>query len=516
MQLGPALAANAARVLRAARVPGVVNATCTLDTVAVICERGLDDAASDAIARTVQRLVSGMTPEAVRGREHVIPVCYDAECGPDLASVAAARGLTTQQVVDLHSQSVYRAGFVGFSPGFAYLQGLHERLHMPRLATPRARVEPGSVAIAGAQSAVYPRATPGGWNVLGRTPLRMYDEQREPPALIEAGDVVRFAPISRAEFDAIARDQPVARAPSVHDAVLSVAHPGTFVTVQPGGAAHLRHAGVPDGGPADRLSAVVANRLVGNADDAAVLEATLSGPTLRAMRDVTLAVCGADAAVVVEQPSGRLVEMQAMTPVSLQPGESLRVHGYRAGARLYVAVGGGVTGPVQPLRAGDVLATRTAQMGTVTRSSQALARFHHDCISARVLRVTLHPHASIVPDCAARLQDALWKVTPRGDRVGVRLEGPALTHAVTTMASHVTLPGDIELTPDGGAIVLGPDAPVTGGYPVLASVIDADQCAMMQARAGEWVRFVVVSLSEARAASVERASALDALTGGAR
>jgi allophanate hydrolase subunit 2 len=84
------------------------------------------------------------------------------------------------------------------------------------------------------------------------------------------------------------------------------------------------------------------------------------------------------------------------------------------------------------------------------------------------------------------------------------------------MASHVTLPGDIELTPDGGAIVLGPDAPVTGGYPVLASVIDADQFAMMQARAGEWVRFVVVSLSEARAASVERANALDALTGGAR
>jgi allophanate hydrolase subunit 2 len=122
----------------------------------------------------------------------------------------------------------------------------------------------------------------------------------------------------------------------------------------------------------------------------------------------------------------------------------------------------------------------------------------------------------MIPDCAARLQEALWKVTPRGDRVGVRLEGPSLTHTVTTMASHVTLPGDIELTPDGGAIVLGPDAPVTGGYPVLASVIDADQFAMMQARAGEWVRFVVVSLSEARAASVERANALDALTGGAR
>jgi allophanate hydrolase subunit 2 len=253
--------------------------------------------------------------------------------------------------------------------------------------------------------------------------------------------------------------------------------------------------------------------LVGNADTAPLLEATHSGPILRAQRDITIAVCGADAAVVVEQASGRLVEIAALTPVSLQPGETLRLHGYRAGARVYIACSGGFDAMSHPLRAGDSLATLGAPRVTPRCSTPALARFHHDCTSTRILRVTLHPHAQMLPALAPRLHDSLWRVTPRADRAGIRLEGPPLIHTITTMPSHATLPGDIELTPDGAAIVLGPDAPVTGGYPVLASIIDADQSAMMQCRAGEWVRFAVVTHAEARAAWRDQQSTLNSLTG---
>jgi allophanate hydrolase subunit 2 len=127
----------------------------------------------------------------------------------------------------------------------------------------------------------------------------------------------------------------------------------------------------------------------------------------------------------------------------------------------------------------------------------------------------MHPQSRLLgADAVEKFFAGLWQVTRRGDRVGVRLEGARMTHAVGVMASHVTLPGDIEVTPDGGAVVLGPDGPVTGGYPVIASVIDADLPSMMQARSGEWVRFAPVSMSEARAAVREQAERMKTLLAG--
>jgi len=129
-----------------------------------------------------------------------IPVCYGGAFGPDLEQVATAHGLKTDRVIELHSSRIYRAYFLGFAPGFAYLGDLPESLATPRLATPRKRVPAGSVGIAGKQTAVYPFATPGGWNLLGRTPLEMFRVEREPMELLDVGDEVRFRPINREEF----------------------------------------------------------------------------------------------------------------------------------------------------------------------------------------------------------------------------------------------------------------------------------------------------------------------------
>ncbi|MGL4315497.1 MAG: 5-oxoprolinase subunit PxpB [Pseudomonas sp.] len=128
---------------------------------------------------------------------HEIPVWY---AGADLAAVASACGLSVGQVIELHSATEYRVGAIGFAPGFAYLGELHERLALPRLATPRTRVPAGSLAIAERQTAIYPQASPGGWHLLGLCPWTLFDVQRTPPCPLALGDRVRFLPIDEATY----------------------------------------------------------------------------------------------------------------------------------------------------------------------------------------------------------------------------------------------------------------------------------------------------------------------------
>ena len=132
-----------------------------------------------------------------------IPVCYGGEYGPDLEDVAGKRGMTPARVIELHCSNTYRVYFLGFVPGFAYLGELPQVLATPRLATPRKKVPAGSVGIAGNQTGVYPFATPGGWRLLGRTPLEMFRPDREGMSLLSIGDRVRFVPISLERFDAL-------------------------------------------------------------------------------------------------------------------------------------------------------------------------------------------------------------------------------------------------------------------------------------------------------------------------
>lgn len=136
-------------------------------------------------------------------REVKIPTCYGGEFGPDLEEVGHAHGLSVDQVAELHSSVTYTVYFLGFVPGFAYLGELPEALITPRLATPRRATSPGSVGIADRQTGVYPFATPGGWRLIGRTPISMFQPDRENMSLLNVGDRVRFVPISSAQFAAM-------------------------------------------------------------------------------------------------------------------------------------------------------------------------------------------------------------------------------------------------------------------------------------------------------------------------
>jgi KipI family sensor histidine kinase inhibitor len=133
-----------------------------------------------------------------------IPVCYGGDFGIDLTFVAEHVGLSEQQVIELHSATRYLVHFLGFSPGFGYLGGLPKQLECPRLESPRLTVAAGSVGIAGAQTGVYPIDSPGGWRIIGRTPLRMFDPLADAPTRLEPGDMVEFLPIDSEDFAEIA------------------------------------------------------------------------------------------------------------------------------------------------------------------------------------------------------------------------------------------------------------------------------------------------------------------------
>jgi len=136
-----------------------------------------------------------------------IPVLYGGEYGPDLPHVAEVNGLSEQEVVAIHTGPAYLIYMLGFIPGFCYLGGLDPRINTPRLETPRVKIPAGSVGIAGGQTGIYPLDSPGGWQVIGRTPLKMYDPKREPPVLLEAGMYLHYYAIGQAEYDRIHAEQ---------------------------------------------------------------------------------------------------------------------------------------------------------------------------------------------------------------------------------------------------------------------------------------------------------------------
>jgi inhibitor of KinA len=186
------------------RPPGVVALVPAFTSVAVHYDPEIvgGDAPFDRIAAQLGDLLAHVGDEALPAPRVVeIPVCYGGDLGPDLGDVAQRHGMTEDDVVRIHAAGDYLVYMVGFMPGFAYLGGLSETIATPRRGSPRKAVPAGAVGIGGQQTGVYPMVSPGGWNLIGRTPLAIFDIARPQPALLTTGDRVRFRPIARDEFD---------------------------------------------------------------------------------------------------------------------------------------------------------------------------------------------------------------------------------------------------------------------------------------------------------------------------
>jgi inhibitor of KinA len=202
--------------LRRAAIPGVIelapaytSIAVFFDPVAVLKANGAANGVFDELAT---RIRSAIIPASRRHRRAAgngprlieIPVCYDREFGFDLDRVGDHTKLSEREIVDLHSASEYRVACIGFVPGFPFLAGLPKNLATPRRDVPRKEIPAGSVGIGGAQTGIYPLRSPGGWNLIGRTPLKLFDPTKDPPTLLCPGNRVRFRAITREEFAAFA------------------------------------------------------------------------------------------------------------------------------------------------------------------------------------------------------------------------------------------------------------------------------------------------------------------------
>jgi inhibitor of KinA len=204
---------GAVEKLRTAAIPGVIELAPAYTSVAVFYEPSVvvkkSENTGSAFEQLATRIRRALEPAGGRGktvqlqsRTVEVPVCYDSEFALDLDDVARRTNLSPEQVISLHSAAEYRVACIGFVPGFTFLAGLPKELATPRRNIPRKQIPPGSVGIGGAQTGIYPIQSPGGWNLIGRTPLSLFDPKKNPPTLLRIGERVRFRKISRDEFEA--------------------------------------------------------------------------------------------------------------------------------------------------------------------------------------------------------------------------------------------------------------------------------------------------------------------------
>jgi KipI family sensor histidine kinase inhibitor len=501
-----------------ARAPlaGVVETVPTFRALLVLFDPRLVSA-GDVADAALSRLHAAL-PEEGAPRFHEVAVRYGGEDGPDLVEVARRAGLDPRRVVELHTSRDYTAFMLGFMPGFAYLGPVAPELALPRRATPRPRVPAGSVAIAAGQTAVYPAATPGGWHLLGRAAVRLFDPFAEPPARIRPGDRVRF--VATDEIAPPGLEPPAPPGPPAGAATLEVVDGGLLTTVQDLGRVGHRRWGVGGAGAVDARALAAANRIVGNPAGAAGLECTATGPALRFLAPAWFTVTGADLGAVLHRADLGAWRVPVGVRVRARAGNVLALEGRRHGCRAYVALGGGIDVPLvlgsrstdlpggfggldgRGLRAGDRIGAGRIAVPLPAETPAPGSCAKDDLTTLRVVPGPQDDH--FTPEATRRFLSAEYQVQATSDRVGWRLQGPALAHAgPSEIASDGMVAGCVQVPPDGQPIVMGPDGPTTGGYPKIATVITADRERLAQLLPGHArVRFEAVTVEQALRAMI--------------
>jgi biotin-dependent carboxylase-like uncharacterized protein len=408
---------------------------------------------------------------------HCVRVHYG---GADLREVAEQTGMTESELIARHSAATYEVRFPGFMPGFAYLGGLPAELRVPRRPSPRPRVPAGSVAIAAEYCGIYPWDGPGGWNLLGRVlDQTLFDVRRRPPALLGVGDLVRFEATTPAEgAGPVLRE----RAQEPQDPVLRVLSSSPLTTIQDRGRFGALRLGLPPSGALDPERYEATTLSVG-ARDSAALEIVMGSLTVEALREVLVAIDGEG-------------------PRLLRAGEVMTVNENGFACR-YLAVAGGfssteVLGSSSTLvsakiggflgrgvRRGDVLGCANrpnlspARRATPQRGASMPLRIHR---GPDFMRFT--------SDSRSRMQGRPFRVSRLADRTGMRLSGASLgENSLGSGRSAPMVRGAIQVTPDGSVIVLGPDHPTTGGYPVIAVLDSEDWGRLARLRPDSTVQF---------------------------
>ncbi|WP_247826501.1 5-oxoprolinase/urea amidolyase family protein [Arthrobacter antioxidans] len=507
---------------------GQVDVLAAARTVLAVFDSGTNARAARAAVAQVDTAPGGGA--AAAGDPVRIEVVYD---GDDLAEVGRLTGLDPDGVIAAHTGQLWTAAFGGFAPGFAYLVGENESLTVPRRSTPRTAVPAGAVALAGNFSAVYPRRSPGGWQLIGRTASRLWDLDREQPALLRPGTAVRYVAVRESvTLTTPATDAaPSPATPEEAGPSLEILAPGPQSLIQDLGRPGLGDVGVSKAGAADTASARQANRLVGNAPGDAVIETILGGLTVRARGELTVALTGAlTPAGISGDDTPRPAPM--CSPFALHDGETLHLDAPDAGLRTYLAIRGGIDVPEvlgsrstdvmsgigpAPLAAGTVLPVGVVDQGRTVGAAEPStlpATVRSGMHEPVLLRITGGPRHDWFTDESLRaLTGQSWSVTAESNRIGVRLAvgeqddaAPGTTPGPTTektgtplqrltadeLPSEGVVAGSLQVPPSGLPVLFLADHPVTGGYPVIGVVVPEDLGVAAQLAPGTRLRFQAV------------------------
>lgn len=421
-----------------------------------------------------------------------IPVSYDGE---DLKDVANLTGLSVEELIERHTASEFTVAFCGFAPGFGYLVGGDPMLQVPRRQSPRTKIPAGSVALAGAFSGVYPQASPGGWQIIGTTPLKMWDLTREPPALFQPGYRVRFFDLAKRAQPHVASVPSDAAKPSVAGRSASTSIKVTAAPmpalVQDLGRFGQTGQGVSSAGALDQGAFRAANRIVGNPVGAACLEIALGGFSFEISGPGVMALTGAPCPVAIQDAKGRVTEASSYQPISLEAGDRVTLGFAARGARSYLAFRGGihvvpvlgsastdtlaVVGP-EPVGLGAVLAIGTSERSLSPVSLTEAPAF--DCPAPGeivTLDVVMGPRSDWFTEHGIdTLSSQVFEVTPQSNRVGIRLSGaePLERKDKAELPSEGTATGAIQVPHSGQPVLFLADHPLTGGYPVIGTVAE--------------------------------------------
>lgn len=464
------------------------------------------------LCRYISRLLQKPAEESVQtGRIIEIPVLYGGSCGEDMARVCAHTGLSEQEVIQLHTATEYPIYMLGFLPGFPYLGGLDKRLETPRLEDPRTTIPAGSVGIGGEQTGIYPMASPGGWCLIGQTPLCLFDSTRENPVLYEAGDRIRFRSIDEKEYQEIKRleeerciaakvradrsqksseknnERQTEANRNLKTGSFEVVFQGALTTIQDYGRTGYGDKGFSPSGAVDREAMENANILVNNPETEAVLECTLVGPSLRFNQDTIIAITGAD--------------MQAKTgdrPVPLNcafmihTGELLQLGMAVKGCRTYIAFAGGIQvenvlgsrslnlkcglggGFGRALRAGDRI-----DIGETTLNTRTIVNhiFKEKTMlpenEVKILRVVMGPQESYFTDEGIHtFINNIYTVSNDSNRMACKMSGAAIESVTgSDIISDGIALGSIQVASNGCPIVMLTDRQTTGGYAKIAIML---------------------------------------------